>query len=54
MNGYTATNILDMIGAVGEDGVNQILSDFTYPENTVAVVMKCTSNAVRHIMLLRF
>lgn len=33
MNGYTTINILDMIDAVGEDEVNQILSDFSCPKN---------------------
>ncbi len=33
MNGYTIINILDMIDAVGEDEVNQILSDFSCPKN---------------------
>jgi len=33
MNGYTTINILDMIDAVGEDEVNQILSDFSCSRN---------------------
>lgn len=33
MNGYNTINILDMIDAVGEDEVNQILSDFSCNKN---------------------
>ncbi len=33
MNGYKTINILDMIDAVGEDEVNNILSDFSCPKN---------------------
>ncbi len=33
MNAYTTVNILDMIEAIGEDGVNLILSDFSCPLN---------------------
>lgn len=33
MNAYTTVNILDMINVIGEDRVNQILSDFSCPKN---------------------
>jgi len=33
MNGYKTINILDMIDAIGEDEVNQILSDFSCSKN---------------------
>lgn len=34
MNQYETVNILDMISAIGEDGVRDILSDFSCPDNT--------------------
>ena len=33
MNAYTTVNVLDMIDVIGEDRVNQILSDFSCPKN---------------------
>lgn len=33
MSDYTTVNILDMVDAIGEDDVNQILSDFSCPKN---------------------
>ena len=33
MNTYRTINILDMIDAIGEEGVNLILSDFSCPKN---------------------
>lgn len=33
MSNYAAVNILDMVDAVGEDAVTQLLSDFSCPEN---------------------
>ena len=33
MRGFVTVNILDMIEAIGEDRVKQILSDFSCPKN---------------------
>ena len=33
MNHYEAVNILDMLNAIGEDAVKNILSDFSCPKN---------------------
>ena len=33
MNHYEAINILDMVDAIGEDAVKNILSDFSCPKN---------------------
>lgn len=33
MSAYTTVNILDMIKVIGEDNVNQLLSDFSCPKN---------------------
>ena len=33
MNHYEAVNILDMLNAIGEDAVKNILSDFSCPRN---------------------
>ena len=33
MSAYRTTNILDLIYAIGEDEVTQILSDFSCPKN---------------------
>ena len=33
MSAYTTVNILDMIKVIGEDNINQLLSDFSCPKN---------------------
>ena len=51
MNHYEAVNILDMLNAIGEDAVKNILSDFSCPKN-LEIESFVKQNALESVMMV--